>query len=182
MPVGGRTLLDMPSIAVSTRPAAPDRRIVVEGGGSCRDLGGYLTRSGEVVRWRAALRWDSALPPAVRALFSLAQKLKAPVALVDVAMLTLPAAFDAIASASGPVLLYSTTSSACVDDVAATLLGVLGVGDDDVARDHALNTGGADIRPWLRDVRIGHGSMTGYATDLGVDVAVINQLRDRLLV
>lgn len=145
---------------------------MIDGGGSCRDLGGYLTRSGEIVRWRAVLRWEAALPPGDRA----------PFAIVDVAMLTLPAAFDAIASASGSVLLYSTTSGACVDDVAATLLGVLGVGDDDVARDHAMSTGGADIRAWLRDIRIGHGSMTGYATDLGVDLAVINQLRDRLLV
>jgi hypothetical protein len=168
MPVTRRTLVPM----LSTVTSAPERRLVLDGGGACRDLGGYLTRSGAVVRWRAILRWDSASPPDARA----------PFALVDVAMLTLPATFDAIAAASGSVLLHSTTSSECLDDVAAMLLGVLGVGDDDVARDYALSTSGADIRPWLRDIRIGHGSMTGYATDLGVDLAVITQLRDRLLI
>ena len=173
----------MASRAPSAWPAAPERRLLLEGLGSCRDLGGYLTRTGAVVRWRAALRWEPAGTPGRSAAAALARFIDSPLTLLDTAALTLPETLEAAAWAETAVLLCSSGSTELVDDAAAVLLGVLGVADDDVARDYALGPG-VDVlgmRRWLREVRAAHGSMTGYAADIGADVAVISALRDRLL-
>jgi hypothetical protein len=52
--------------------------------------------------------------------------------------------------------------------VAAVVLGTLGVGDDEMVR-------------VLRGINRDHGSMLGYALDAGVDLAVVEALRERLL-
>lgn len=186
MKVLGRTLRNMTVTYVGVR----ERVVEVSGGerASCRDVGGYLTRTGEIIRWRTVLRWDATPGPDLAQVFALADVLERPLALVDVALLDLPAALGTLAAATGPVLLHDSAAGGRVDEVVSVLLGSLGVCDDDIAREHAASVhrglayDGEGMRGRLRDIRLRHGSMIGYACDAGVDIAVLDQLRDRLLV
>ncbi|HEV7886486.1 MAG TPA: hypothetical protein VGO92_02935 [Acidimicrobiales bacterium] len=119
------------------------------------DLGGYLTRTGEQVRWRRLLWADTA---------------SGVVGALDVAALDVGAAVAAVAEAclDGPVAFSSADPL-----VAVALLGVLGVTDGDISR-----LAGRDV---VRGLREAHGSVLGFALDAGVDMASVSLLRDLLL-
>jgi protein-tyrosine phosphatase len=225
----------MPESA-STTTLAPPRRLPVPSLPGLRDLGGYLTRSGEIVAWRHVFRsgapdgaseqdaravWREVGPLVVVDLRADAEgawgdstplvatcrriplldaaiepdplSLPAP-ALPDVYLSVLrragarmTAVLEAIAGAVDPVIVCCGTGRDRSGLVAAVLLGALGVGDDDIARDYALRASdGLDARPEtmravLGALRRDHGSVLGYALDSGLDVAAVDALRDRLL-
>ena len=117
----------------------------------------------------------------------------------------------AIAECNAPLVFHCGTGKDRAGLVAAMLLGALGVSEDDIARDYALSggvvpailerrfrhadrSGSADalppeahtadastMRTVLRSVRVDHGSMLGYALDIGVSPDLIATMRDRVL-
>jgi hypothetical protein len=158
---------------VSLLQTVPSRQIDLAGPGGCRDLGGYLTRTGEMVRWRRVLRADR---PVLRS--ELGDHVTIAVGVGDGGVADV---LSAVADADKPVVLLGDDDA--IGLVAAVLLGVLGVGDGDIVRDHALTPGATAeaVRGMLLSMRLNHGSVTGYALDAGVDMLVIEVLRDRLL-
>ena len=117
----------------------------------------------------------------------------------------------AIAECNGPLVFQCDTGKDRAGLVSAVLLGALGVCDADIARDYALSARvlpailderrrKADRSGWapalppevhvadpstmravLRSIRNAHGSMLGYALDIGVSPDLIATLRDRVL-
>ncbi|MFF2950621.1 tyrosine-protein phosphatase [Kitasatospora sp. NPDC057965] len=118
-------------------------------------------------------------------------------------------ALELIAGAERPVVFHCAAGKDRTGLIAALVLSLLGVGEDDVAADFALTElvtarlvedwraanpgrtlrwpafGRAPeevIRLALADLTAAHGSVHGYATDrLGVDEELIGRLRTRLL-
>jgi protein-tyrosine phosphatase len=96
-------------------------------------------------------------------------------------------AVEVVVEAEHPVLVHGADGRDRTGLVAAVLLGALGVGDDDIARDYALAPPAGEaadrdtMRSVLRSLRREHGSMLGYALDIGVGAESIAVLRDRLL-
>lgn len=233
---------------------APERRMPLQGVRNCRDLGGYLTQTGEAIRWRRVLRSGSldglsgedaaALTAAVGGR-PFAIDLRTPidrpstcpfsgvaVPLLDehdgpdpmfIPGVALEHVYCVMLRKSGArivsvlSILAETTDPAVVHCglgrdrtglVAAVLLGVLGVGDEDISRDYAMSSpelpalieqGRADrapamsyppeayeasaqtMRSVIRSMRTDHGSIVGFALDNGADVDLIEELRAKLL-
>lgn len=234
----------------------PPRLIVLEGPLNFRDLGGYLTPTGAMVRWRQLFRsdtLDSLTAADVEVLrrglgYVLAIDLRSGIeaseapapplrqSTLHLPLLDTPLGLDplfipgvpledvygallrrtaeriahvvlTIAEAKSPVVFHCGSGRDRTGLVAAVLLGVLGVSDDDIARDYALSSvalpalvrrsvvrsewaayppeahvaAAATMRAVLRALRRDHGSVVGYALDAGVDPTTIEALRDRLL-
>ncbi|MFI6262689.1 tyrosine-protein phosphatase [Micromonospora sp. NPDC051006] len=118
-------------------------------------------------------------------------------------------ALEVIAAADGPLVFHCASGKDRTGLLAALLLALLGVDDDQIAADfaltelateqliahwHALHPGRTlawpgygrapekIIRLFLADLVAAHGSVRGYAVDrLGVDDDLVGRLRDRLL-
>lgn len=212
---------------------APERRIHLQGARNCRELGGYLTQSGEMVRWRRVLRSGSldglsdadaaALVAAVGAT-PFAIDLRTPIdrpsacpfpgvavplleehagpdpmfvpgvalehvycAMLRKAAPRIVAVLTILAESAHPAVVHCGLGRDRTGLLAAVLLGVLGVGDEDISRDYALSAPDAGdasaqtMRAVLRSVRADHGSLVGFAFDGGADVDLIEALRARLL-
>jgi protein-tyrosine phosphatase len=115
-----------------------------------------------------------------------------------------------LADAPRPMIFHCSAGKDRTGLVAAILLGVLGVGDDDIVRDYALSShammglverlrGGhpasgstvlppeayeadpAFMRAVLEDLRHRHGAVVGYATDHGLSFEVVRRLRSELV-
>lgn len=218
----------MPNVDV-----APERHLQLQGATNCRDLGGYLTQSGEMVRWRRVLRSgsldalcdaDAALLAAVVGETPFAIDLRTPidrpstcpfsgvsVPLLDehagpdpvfvpgvalehvyASMLRkagrqIVSALTIVAETSHPAIVHCGLGRDRTGLFAAVLLGVLGVGDEDIARDYAMSAPDAGdasaqtMRAVIRSVRADHGSLVGFAFDAGADVDLIEALRAKLL-
>ncbi|HZQ28757.1 MAG TPA: tyrosine-protein phosphatase [Acidimicrobiales bacterium] len=147
----------------------PQRRIPLDGARNFRDVGGYLTQSGEIVRWRHVFRSDSLDRLTATDTAVLREQLGITVVVdlraaaadhrprtwrrVRVPLPDLPTTREAgpriveileiIADADGPVVFQCHNGRGRTGLVAAVLLGALGVVDDDIARDYALATGDA---------------------------------------
>ena len=117
----------------------------------------------------------------------------------------------AIAEVDAPLVFHCGTGKDRAGLVAAVILGALGVSDADIARDYALSArvlpaildvrarqpgssrwapalppdahaaDASTMRTVLRSIRDAHGSMLGYALDIGVSPDSIATLRDRAL-
>jgi protein-tyrosine phosphatase len=174
------TLLDDP----------PPRAIVLEGSLNFRDLGGYLTPDGSIVRWRQVFRSDSldgltaqdtlALRHELESLLAIdlrsgieaqgeSDRAPGPISSVRIPLLDTPLGLDplfvpgvpledvyctllcrigdriagvlcVIADARAPVVFHCGAGRDRTGLVAAVLLGVLGVSEDDIARDYALSS------------------------------------------
>jgi protein-tyrosine phosphatase len=118
-------------------------------------------------------------------------------------------ALEIIAADSGPLAFHCASGKDRTGLLAALVLSLLDVSEDDIAADFALTEAATDrlvaawkaahpgreprwpaygrapaeiIRLFLADLAAGYGSVRGYATDqLGVDDALIAELRGRLL-
>ncbi|MFC0506279.1 tyrosine-protein phosphatase [Micromonospora costi] len=118
-------------------------------------------------------------------------------------------ALEVIAGADGPLVFHCASGKDRTGLLAALLLALLGVDDDQIAEDFALTELATErlvadwhalhpdrtlvwpgygrapeeiIRLVLADLAAAHGSVRGYAADrLGVDDDLVGQLRDRLL-
>jgi protein-tyrosine phosphatase len=118
-------------------------------------------------------------------------------------------ALEIIAADSGPLVFHCASGKDRTGLLAALVLSLLDVSEDDIAADFALTEAATDrlvaawkaahpgqepgwpaygrapaeiIRLFLADLAAGYGSVRGYATDqLGVDDALIAELRGRLL-
>lgn len=118
-------------------------------------------------------------------------------------------ALEIIAADSGPLVFHCASGKDRTGLLAALVLSLLDVSEDDIAADFALTEAATDrlvaawkaahperalrwpaygrapaeiIRLFLTDLAAEHGSVRGYATDqLGVDDALIAELRGRLL-
>jgi protein-tyrosine phosphatase len=118
-------------------------------------------------------------------------------------------ALEIIADDEGPLVFHCTSGKDRTGLLAAVLLGLLGVGDDDIAADFALTELATDrliadwraanpgrelrwpgygrapedvIRLFLADLAGTYGSLHSYATEhVGLDEKVITRLRERLL-
>ena len=115
-----------------------------------------------------------------------------------------------VADVPRPLVFHCSAGKDRTGLVAATLLGVLGVGDDDIVRDYAVSSyamaglverlrGGhpasgstvlppaayeaepASMRTVLGDLRHRHGAVVGYATDHGLPFEVVRRLRAELV-
>jgi hypothetical protein len=92
---------------------------------------------------------------------------------------------EIIASCPKPFVIHGESGAWRVGFVVAVLLGILGVGDGDISRDHALSTAALPGRScervamhWLIDeMRRRHGSVVGYALDHGLPAEVVHDLR-----
>src|SRR5581483_12022934 len=152
-----------------TSLSVPQRRIPLDGARNFRDVGGYLTQSGEIVRWRHVFRSDSLDRLTATDTAVLREQLRITVVVdlraaaadhrprtwrrVRVPLPDLPTTREAgpriveileiIADADGPVVFQCHNGRGRTGLVAAVLLGALGVVDDDIARDYALATGDA---------------------------------------
>ena len=118
----------------------------------------------------------------------------------------------AVAECEAPLVFHCGTGKDRAGLISAVLLGALGVGDADIARDYALSARvlpkilearrrhkagpsgwapalppevhvaeASTMRTVLRSIRDAHGSMLGYALDIGVSPDSIATLRDRVL-
>ncbi|MEV1332953.1 tyrosine-protein phosphatase [Micromonospora costi] len=118
-------------------------------------------------------------------------------------------ALEVIAGANGPLVFHCASGKDRTGLLAALLLALLGVDDDQIAADFALTerATGRLVADWhalhpdrtlvwpgygrapeeiirlvLADLAAAHGSVRGYAADrLGVDDDLVGRLRDRLL-
>jgi protein-tyrosine phosphatase len=121
------------------------------------------------------------------------------------------AAVVAVAESELPAVFHCTAGKDRTGLVAAVVLGALGVPDVEIARDYGLTqcvlpallervakrlarvapqfslppdahtADVATMQTVLRSIRADHGSMLGYALDIGVPARVIHGLRDRIL-
>lgn len=172
----------------------PSRTLVLDGVLNFRDLGGYLTPTGAIVRWRQVFRSDAldGLTARYRAVLDAElgpflavdlRKLVEPVGSVPAARLRstvhvplldgtaeadplsvpgvpledvylvllrrcaerIALVLSVIAEAERPVVFHCGAGRDRTGLVAAVLLGVLGVSDDDISRGYALS---AARRPW----------------------------------
>jgi protein-tyrosine phosphatase len=202
---------------VLARRVAPQRHIPLDGARNFRDVGGYLTHTGAIVRWRHVFRsdcLDHLTRDDVKVLhdhlgIALVIDLRGPgeptrpvpwprvqvplpaLATTREAGPRMVEVLEAMADADGPVVFQCNNGRARTGLVAAVLLGALGVGDDDVARDYALlpschpaetaRPRPESMRAVLAAVRRDHGSMLGYVLDAGSDMTIVESLRDALL-
>ncbi|MEV4493883.1 tyrosine-protein phosphatase [Micromonospora coxensis] len=118
-------------------------------------------------------------------------------------------ALETIATADGPLVFHCASGKDRTGLLAAVLLALLDVDEDQIAEDFALTEAATDrlvadwraahpgrtlrwpwygrapaevIRLFLADLTAAHGSVRGYARDrLGVDDALVTVLRERLL-
>jgi protein tyrosine/serine phosphatase len=164
----------------------PDRRVLLRGATDFRDLGGYLTQNGAMVRWRQVFRSASLAGLTTGDIQRLVGELQIR-SVIDLraADWSVVDAVGRIADEPRPIVFHDETGRDRAALVAAVLLGVLGVAEDDIVRDHALSpmSGGPSVmRTVLAGFKRDHGSALGYALDHGLEIATVESLRDALLV